>query len=693
MKNNRIKYPEIKKANTVDNYFGVDIQDPYRWLEDSTSSETKNWTETQNGITEEFLAHIPFRDKVKERLTKLWNHKKASIPIYVAGNYFRFKNDGLEAQDSCYIKRKGSDKYELLIDVKKLSTDGSASIADLYPSKDGKYLAYSISRFGLDWREFFIIDLATGKQLPDHIQWVKFAGLEWYKDGFFYSSFANQEREESEARKRKRYSRVFYHKIGTDPKEDRLIYKDQDEKVIGSMASVSSDDQYLFLYGFSSTIGNSLAFKKISLKNEPFTTIFSEEGIVFQVIFSDSQSITVFTNFEAPKHKLIKVYLNNPEPENWVELVPEKEHSIEWAYSCGGQIIIQYLKNLDCVLEVHSKDGKYLNTIPLPGIGSVRDYNISCNWNDPEAFIQFESYTIPQTIFKYTIDSNKLEVYDKIQTKFNSENYVTRKIFYNSKDGTKVPMFISHKKDIDINGNVPTLLYGYGGFQNSNLPRYDTSKLFFLEQGGIYAVANIRGGGEYGRDWHQAGTLENKQNVFDDFIAAAEYLIDQKYTNNKKLAITGRSNGGLLVGAVLNQRPDLFKAALPMVGVMDMLRYHKFTVGYAWVSEYGKSDVEEQFKYLIKYSPLHNIQAKQYPATLVLAADHDDRVVPAHSYKYISTLQENQKSEAPVIIRIDTGTGHATGKSTQKSINEWTDIWTFIMYHLDMDYKELPCNK
>jgi len=687
MKNGvKVKYPFAKKLEKVDDYFGTKINDPYRWLEDSSSLETKNWVNLQNQFTEHFLSKVTFRQKIKTRLTELWNYKKVTIPLVAAGNHFILKNKGLEEQDSCYIKRKGSSTFELLIDPKKLSDDGTVAIANLFPSKDGRYLAYSVTKCGSDWLEFFVIDLNTGKHLSDHISWIKFSPLFWYKDGFFYSSFSNQQSDSPSAPSQKAYSKVYYHKIGTTTSEDVLINEDIDGSAIGSGLGVSSDEQFLFLLSFQGTHGYNVSYRKISIENEPFIPIFTEKGYEFQILSNDTESITVFTNFQAPKYKLVKIYLDKLDPEFWIELIPEKEYSMYWAYGAGGKYIIQYLKHLESVLEIYDKDGNYVSKIPIPKNGSVKD-TIICDWNETDVFLKFESYICSPTIYKYNTESEEFTIYEDTKIDHNSKDFISSRVFYTSKDGTKIPMSITYKKGTILDGHNPTLLYGYGGFKNPNLPSFDLSKLFFLEQGGIYAVANIRGGGEYGEDWHRAGILEKKQNVFDDFIAAAEYLVAENYTNPNKLAISGRSNGGLLVGAVLNQRPDLFKVAFPMVGVMDMLRYHKFTIGRAWKVEYGSSEVEEQFKFLIKYSPLHNIQAKNYPATLVLTADHDDRVVPAHSYKYISTLQEHQKGDAPVIIRIDSNAGHGSGKSTNQLINEWTDIWAFVMYHLKMTYK------
>jgi len=592
------------------------------------------------------------------------------------------KNNGLEDQDSCYIKRKGETTHELLIDAKNLSDDGTAAIKNLFPSKDGRFLAYSVSKCGSDWLEFFVIDIQTGKQLSDHIKWIKFSPLSWYKDGFFYSSFSNQQTKQPN---QKSYSNVFYHKIGTPSSEDILINEDKEGLAIGSALAVSSDSKFLFLWQFYGTYGYNVLYRKTSINNEPFIPVFTEKGCEFQILSNDEESLTCYTNFKAPNYRIVKIYFDKLASEFWEDLVPEKEHCIYWAYSAGGKYIVQYIKHLESVLEVYDENGGFVDTIPIPEKGSVKDLIFSY-WDESDAFIKFESYIKPPSIYQYNVATKKLKIYDENAIDTKQSDFVSKRIFYRSKDGTKIPMFITHKKGITTDGTNPTLLYGYGGFRNANLPSFDVSKQLFLEQGGVYAVANIRGGGEYGAEWHRAGMLENKQNVFDDFIAAAEYLIADNYTNPQKLAVSGRSNGGLLVGAVLNQRPNLFKVAFPIVGVMDMLRYHKFTLGRAWKVEYGSSDVEEQFKYLIKYSPLHNIEAKNYPATLVVTADHDDRVVPAHSYKYISTLQDHQQGHAPVIIRIDSNAGHNKGKSTSQIINEWTDIWSFVMHHLDMDF-------
>lgn len=677
---NERKYPVSKQINQVDNFFGKAINDPYRWLEDADSLDTNAWVEAQNKFTEDLMQEIPCRNFIKKRITSLYNHNKISLPYKVGDNYFMYKQEGLENHKSYYIKRVGEDAYEKLIDVNTLSKDGSVSLVFAIPSKDGKYVAYAISRSGTDWREFFVIDLETGEQLKDHIKKIKFSRLEWYKDGFYYSKYFDSNDETIKSR----YNNVFYHKIGTNETEDILIYQGNNDEIIGCAIQVSNDEKYLFLYSWLSSRTNIVSYRKIGLEAAPFKPILSARGYYYSIEDNDEDGITIFTNYKASKFRFSKILFNNKEPENWIDIIAEPTHNLRYVYCLKDVYLVHYLVDLIAKINIYNKKGQLLHQVEMPGNGTVKE--ISTSYSSNEIFFQFESYLHPLSIYKCDTLTNKTTLYKRVNINFNSTLYESKRVFYTSKDGTKIPLFINYKKGIKLDGTNPTVLCGYGGFNKRFLPEFDVSKSFFLEQGGIYAVASIRGGGEYGSSWHKAGTLANKQNVFDDFIAAAKYLINKKYTNSNKLAIIGRSNGGLLIGAVTNQQPNLFKVAVPVVGVLDMLRYHKFTVGNAWIPEYGCSDIEAQFNYLVKYSPLHNIEAKKYPAVMVVAAKLDDRVLPAHSYKYIATLQQHQKSNLPAIIKIQTKAAHGTYNSTGQLIEQWTDIWSFVMHHLDMQY-------
>lgn len=674
-------YPETAKEDVVDNCFGTEVPDPYRWLEDDMSEKTTTWVKAQNKVTFEFLEKIPFRNRLKERMTEIWNYPKMGTPGKEGEIYVYSYNTGLQNQDIIYIKNEIDGEGRVLLDPNSFSEDGTVALSAFSVSNDSKYLAYGLSRGGSDWKELFVKEIESGKELNDHLEWIKFSEIAWFNDGFYYTRY-EEPKEGDELKGENKNSSVFYHRIGTIQSDDILIYKDESHPDWGFSLGVSEDEQFMLLYVTESTSGNALAFRKAGLEEQAFTWLDKDFDNDYQVIGNKNNIIYILTNLEAPLYKLIGIDLNHPERENWIDVIPEhKRNVLESVTLAGGKIIASYLQDAYNMATVHKLNGQWLYEITLPCIGSIGE--IKGKMKDNTAFFSFSSFNYPSSIFKYDIVENRVELFYSPRIDIDVDAYQTRQIFYTSKDGTRVPMFIVHKKGIELDGTNPTLLYGYGGFNITCSPSFSTPRAMWLEQGGVFALANIRGGGEYGEDWHKTGTVLQKQNVFDDFIAAAEYLIDAKYTSNKRLAIYGGSNGGLLIGAVVNQRPDLFAAAIPMVGVMDILRFHKFTIGRYWTVDYGSSEDPEQFKYLLKYSPLHNIEDKEYPAILVTTGDHDDRVVPAHSFKYIATLQAKYKGKNPVMIRINTDAGHGAGKPTDKVIQEYSDIWSFIFRSMD----------
>lgn len=675
----QLHYPPAKKISHIDNYHGTNVEDPYRWLEDLNSEETKEWIKAQNELTNSYFSNIPFREKIKKRLTDLWNYERYTNPIKIGEYYIYSKNDGLQEQNVYYIQKGIDGTSEVLIDPNKLSEDGSISLSGIYFSKDNKYLSYGISRGGSDWREFYVMDLSTKKLLSDKILWSKFTGNAWYKNGFFYGRYDEPKKGE-ELKQSNQFQKVFYHKIGTSQSDDELVIEDRQHPKRLFEATVSDDEKYLIIYVAEGSSSYNLLWYKNLSNNSSIIKLIDQFEAEYNFIDNINDKFLVLTNYEAPNNKLVLIDLKNPEKENWKTLIPESKNVIQNVAHVGDKLIVTYLEDAHSKISIFNEEGNYLYDIKLPTIGTV--YGFSGKNNDTETFYTFTSFTYPPTIYRYDVINNKSELFKKSKVNFESENYEVYQVFYESKDGTKIPMFLIHKKDLELNGKNPALLYAYGGFKISQLPSFAIPRLSLLENGFVYALACIRGGGEYGETWHKAGMFEKKQNVFDDFISAAEWLIKNNYTSPQMLAIQGGSNGGLLVGAVINQRPDLFKVAFPMVGVMDMLRFHKFTIGWAWVSEYGSSDNPEQFKYLIKYSPLHNIKNVEYPATLVTTADHDDRVFPAHSFKYIATLQEKNSGNNPALIRIETKVGHGAGTSTSKSIELYTDLWSFMFYNL-----------
>ncbi|MDA9072170.1 prolyl oligopeptidase family serine peptidase [bacterium] len=672
-------YPEVRKDSVVDDYFGTLIADPYRWLENDTSEETAAWVKAQNEVTFDYLTQIPFREDLEKRLTELWNYEKVSAPFKKGDHYFMYKNDGIQNQSVLYIQKGLDGEQEVLLDPNSLSAEGTTSLNGMGFSKNNRYMAYGISKAGSDWVEIQVMDLETKTLLEDKVNWVKFSGISWYKNGFYYSSY-DPPVEGSDYSGKNEFHKVYYHELGTKQSEDVLVYEDKEHPQRNAGSGVTDDEAYLVVTTSESTNGNSLMVK--DLKNGgAFVTLvdnFDTDNYILDHL--GNGQFLVNTNYKAPNNRICLVDINKPEQENWVDYIPEKEYVLTGVTLAGNKMIANYMKNVQSKLEVYDSAANYLYDIALPGIGIA---GISGDKDENTAFYSFTSYTTPTEIYKYNFDENKAELFFQPKTAFNGSEYVTEQVFYPSKDGTKIPMFITYKKGTQLDGNNPTFLYGYGGFNISITPRFSAINTVFLEQGGVYAVANLRGGSEFGEDWHTAGWRLDKQNVFDDFIAAAEYLIENKYTSSEKLAVHGRSNGGLLAGAVMTQRPDLMKVSIPGVGVLDMLRYHKFTIGWAWAGEYGRSDTdEENFKNLLSYSPLHNVkEGVEYPATMVVTGDHDDRVVPAHSMKFISELQAKHQGANPVLVRVDVNAGHGAGKPTEKVIEEWADVWSFVLWN------------
>jgi len=676
----QLEYPETKKEGVVDKYFGVRVPDPYRWLEDDNAENVKKWVEKQNEVTFSYLEKIPYREKIKNRYAELYNYPKYSAPFKEGEKYFFFKNDGLQNQSVLYIQEDLNADVEVFLDPNKLSADGTISLTTYAVSKDGKYFAYGTASGGSDWNEFFVMEVETKKKLDDHLKWIKFSGISWKGDGFYYSLFPEPEPGE-ELQSKNENGKIYYHKLGTSQSEDILIYEETENPARYFGVQTTEDERFLIIYIQQGTNNNSLKVKDISDPDSKLITLVDNFENNYSVIDNLGDKLLTQTDKNASNYKLVLVDPKNPSEENWKNILPEKENVLENVSVIGEKIAAIYLQAASSHIYFYEPGGTLIKEINLPAIGSVSGF--SGKRHENIAFYTFNSFTYPSLIYKFDVITGESTIFREPEIKFDFSSYETKQVFYKSKDGTKVPMFIVHKKGIEMTGKNPALLYGYGGFNSSETPYFSTSRLILLENGGVYAVANIRGGGEYGEKWHEAGTKMQKQNVFDDFIAAAEYLIKEEYTSPDYLACQGGSNGGLLVGAVINQRPDLFKVAFPAVGVMDMLRFHKFTIGYAWVSDYGSSEESvEMFNYLYGYSPFHNIIEQEYPATLVTTADHDDRVVPAHSFKYIAALQEKHQGENPVLIRIETRAGHGAGKPTSKIIEEQADIWSFFFYNI-----------
>ncbi len=677
--NKKMNYPVSKKDKTVDTYFGTKIEDPYRWLEDDLAEDTKAWVTEQNKVTQAYLSQIPYRDKIKQELEKLWNYEKYSAPFKEGEYIYFYKNDGLQNQAVLYRQKEGQEP-EVFLDPNEFSKDGTTSLAGIEFTKDGSLAAYQLSESGSDWRKVIVLKTSDKSVVGDTLIDVKFSGLAWKgNEGFYYSSY-DKPKAGSQLSGLTQYHKLYFHKLGTSQSDDKLVFGGEamPRRYIG--ASLTEDEKYLSITAANSTTGNELYIQDLST-NGPIVTIVDNFDSESYVIDNEGTKLFIFTNLNAPNNKIVTVEASNAAPENWKDLIKETENVLNVSTG-GGKIFANYLKDATSLVKQYNMKGAVERTISLPGVGTASGFG--SKKEEKELYYSFTSYVYPVTIFKYNIASGNSELYKKSGVQFDPSQFESKQVFYSSKDGTKIPMIITHKKGITLDGKNPTLLYGYGGFSVSLTPAFSTSNIIFLQQGGIYAVPNLRGGGEYGEKWHIAGTKMQKQNVFDDFVAAAEYLISNKYTSNKFLAIAGGSNGGLLVGAAMTQRPDLFKVALPAVGVLDMLRYNKFTAGAGWAYDYGTAeDSKEMFEYLLKYSPVHALNpGASYPATMITTADHDDRVVPAHSFKFAARLQETHKGDNPVLIRIDTKAGHGAGKSTSQIIAEQADKWAFLFYNM-----------
>ncbi len=678
----KITYPQTKIVDQVDDYFGTKVADPYRWLEDDKAEPVKAWVKEQNAVTFGFLGKIPFREKIRNRLREIYNYPRYSSPFKAGKNYFFYKNDGLQNQSVIYIQEGLEGEARVFLDPNKLAEDGTVRAYLSGFSKDNKYVAYSRSEGGSDWREIRVMEVETAKETTDRIQWVKFSGASWYGQGFFYTGYDEPEKGKELTAKNK-FNKIYYHKLGDPQEKDELIFEDKEHPLRYFNVDVTEDEKALFLYISEGTHGNEILYKDLTQKGSEFQLLIKGFENNTYVIETLNGHFLAQTDVDAPNQRVVKIDPKNPARESWQTIIPEKEEVIRSASLAGGKIFLSYLKDANTRTYQYDVSGKLEKEIKFPALGSASGFY--GKKDETILFYTFNSFTYPPTIYKYDVTTGKSEVFRKTEVKFNPNDFEAKQVFYPSKDGTKIPMFIVYKKGLTLNGKNPTYLNAYGGFNISNTPRFNVSNVVLLENGGVYAMANLRGGGEYGEKWHKAGMLLNKQNVFDDFIAAAEYLIKEKYTCKEKLAIAGASNGGLLVGACMTQRPDLFKVAFPAVGVMDMLRYHKFTVGWGWAVEYGSSDKEDHFKNLYAYSPLHNIKEDTaYPATLVTTADHDDRVVPAHSFKFIAELQKKHQGNNPVLIRIDVKSGHGSSNIT-KAIDSLTDKWAFFFYNLGLN--------
>lgn len=681
-----LDYPVTKKVDTITTYFGNEVPDPYRWLEDDMSEETAEWVNVQNNVTFGYLEQIPFRAQLKERLTKLWNYEKLGAPFKRGDYTYFYRNDGLQNQYVVYRKKDDTDE-EVFLDPNTFSEDGTTSLAGLSFSKDGSLVAYSISEGGSDWRKVIVKDVATKEIIEDTIVDVKFSGISWKdNEGFYYSSYDKPKGSELSAKTDQH--KLYYHKLGTTQKEDKIIFGGTpEEKHRYVFANVTEDQNYLIMSAKISTSGNKLFLKDLKDPNSKLVTIVDNVDSDSYVLENEGSTLYIVTNYKAPNKKIVTVDAANPAQENWKDFIPETEHVLTPGTG-GSYFFTEYMVDAISVVKQYDYEGKFVREITLPGVGSAGGFG--GKKEEKEFYYSFTNYNTPGSIYKYNVETGESETYWSPNIDFNSDNYESKQIFYNSKDGTKIPMIITYKKGTELNGKNPTILYGYGGFNISLTPSFNITNAIWLEQGGIYAVPNLRGGGEYGKAWHNAGTKMQKQNVFDDFIAAAEYLIENNYTAPEYLAIRGGSNGGLLVGATMTQRPDLMKVALPAVGVLDMLRYHTFTAGAGWAYDYGTAeDSEEMFAYLKGYSPVHNVKAgTAYPATLVTTGDHDDRVVPAHSFKFAAELQEKHSGSNPVLIRIETNAGHGAGKPTSKIIEEQADIFSFALFNMGL--QELP---
>ena len=681
-----LSYPPSPRHDQVDIYHGVAVPDPYRWLEDPQSAASRQWIEAQNQVTSAYLETLAGRSAIGDRLTQLWNFERYSTPFKQGGRYFYFKNDGLQNQSVLYTLPSLEAEPRMLLDPNTLSEDGTVSLSGMAVSENGAYLAYGLSSAGSDWVEWYVRDIATGVDTDDRLQWVKFSGASWSHDhqGFFYSRYDEPD-ETTKLEAVNYYQKLYYHRLGNPQGDDVLVYDRPDQKEWGFGGGVTEDGRYLIISVWKGTDPNNLVFyKDLRAPDSPVVELITEFEASYSFVDNEGSLFWFRTDLEAPKGRLIAIDIAQPERGAWQEIIPESDDTLEGVGLLNHQFVADYLKDAYTTIRIFSLTGELVREVALPGIGSAGGFD--GKRGDTETFYSFTSFTVPSAIYRYDMVTGQSTLYRQPEVDFDPAAYTTTQVFYESKDGTRVPMFITHKTGLELNGQNPTLLYGYGGFSISLTPAFSVGNLVWMEMGGIYAVPNLRGGGEYGEEWHQAGTKLHKQTVFDDFIAAAEWLMAAGYTSPAKLAIMGGSNGGLLVGACMTQRPDLFAAALPAVGVMDMLRFNQFTIGWAWESDYGSPQNEAEFRALYAYSPLHNLKpGTAYPATLITTADHDDRVVPAHSFKFAAALQAAHQGEAPVLIRIETKAGHGAGKPTAKVIEEVADKWAFLAANLGME--------
>ena len=672
-------YPKAPQDNTVDTYFGTQIADPYRPLEDDNSAETERWVTAENALTRHYLDQLPQRPKLMKRLKELANYEKVGTPFKRHGTWYVYKNNGLQNQSVLYKMDKLGGTLHEVLDPNKLSSDGTVALKSISFSHNGRYMAYIVSRNGSDWQEIYVKDLETGQDLTDHIEWAKFSNASWRGNGFYYSAYdaptGHTFTSKNEVHK------IYYHKLGTPQNEDELFYQNPAFPLRFYDVMVNKEETVMYLTESGEGSGNNLFVRDLRRPDTQFVQMTNDMNCQYALVQTVGDSIYIFTNAGAQKNRLMLANLANPGIKDWKELVPEAQHVLDDVTFTNGKMVLSYSKDASSHCYLYSLDGRNLGEIKLPSVGSA---SFSGERNEPECFFSFSSFTVPGTVYQFDTDSRTSRVYSQPKVNFKPNDFVTKQVFYASKDGTRVPMFLTYRKDLKLNGKNPVYLYGYGGFNVALPPYFSSMRIPFMEQGGIYVQVNLRGGSEYGEAWHKAGTKMQKQNVFDDFIAAAEWLIANKYTDKKHLAIVGGSNGGLLVGACLTQRPDLFQVCIPQVGVLDMLRYHRFTIGWNWAPDYGTSaDSKEMFDYLRGYSPLHNLKkGMSYPATLITTADHDDRVVPAHSFKFAATMQECQGGKAPVLIRIDSKAGHGGGKPLSKQIEEQADIYSFILANM-----------
>jgi prolyl oligopeptidase len=688
--NAQIRYPNSRKVDTITDYHGTTVADPYRWLEDDNSEETKAWVKEQNGVTQGYLSKIPFRAAIKKQLEEMWNYTRYSAPVKRNEYYYYYKNDGLQNQSILYRQNGLKGIPEIFIDPNQLSKDGTAALQGMSFSQTYKYVAYNVAQSGSDWQKGYLMDVATKKLLSDSIQWIKFSGFSWKGDeGFYYSAYDKPD-EKTALTKANEFNRVMYHKIGTPQAEDQLIFIDKAHPLRYHSASLTEDRRFLILGASEGTSGAEIKYWDLQNPNQKdFNLLIPGFNTDPDVIDNAGDFLLVRTNEGAPNYQVVLIDPKKPGKENWKSVIPERKEALQYVGTGGGYLFAGYLKDASTKIFQYDYSGKLIRQVELPGVGTAGGF--STMKDDKSFFYSFSSYNYPPTIFQFDVASGRSSLFRKSEAKIDGTQFETKQVFFTSKDGTKVPMFISAKKGLKLDGNNPVLMYGYGGFNIPLTPGFSISNAFWMQQGGVYVVVNLRGGSEYGEDWHKAGMLEKKQNVFDDFIGAAEHLIANKYTNSSKLAISGGSNGGLLVGACITQRPDLFKAAIPAVGVLDMLRFHKFTVGWGWCVEYGCADSSKQFPFLYKYSPYHNLKkGTSYPAVMITTADHDDRVVPAHSFKFAARLQEMHMGNNPVLIRIESKAGHGAGKPISKTIEESADVWGFVMQNLGMKFIAPP---